>query len=178
MRRSAFAPAAEPTGRRTWRAISAAIVGRAPAQADVVGEPAGERARHRARGALFRGRFGGDAPNRRWLYLPVGSLGRQSPEAAGRHTGFHAPVTFSDTSYSSWIRWMSSQLLARLRMRIGGGSYLSTGDPRLLMGLGPAGDVARRVTVRWPSGSTTTHEDLAVGRYWLVDEETASASPL
>jgi hypothetical protein len=65
-----------------------------------------------------------------------------------------------------------------LRVRIGGGSYLSTGDPRLLMGLGSAGGAARRVSVRWPSGATTTHDDLAVDRYWLIEEETASASPL
>jgi len=68
--------------------------------------------------------------------------------------------------------------VSRWRVRIGGGSYLSTGDPRLLMGLGPAGGTVRRIKVRWPSGATTLHEDLAVDRYWVLDEEAGNASPL
>lgn len=40
---------------------------------------------------------------------------------------------------------------SRVRWRVGGGSYLSQGDPRLHFGL-PAGVTARQVRVRWPGG--------------------------
>jgi hypothetical protein len=46
----------------------------------------------------------------------------------------------------------------------GGGSYLSSSDRRLLVGLGAA-ERARRVTVTWPSGRVQTFNDL-VGRTW------------
>jgi enediyne biosynthesis protein E4 len=53
-----------------------------------------------------------------------------------------------------------------------GGSYLSSGDRRLLFGLGEA-DRVGRVTVAWPSGATQHWDALAVGRYWeLVEGET------
>ncbi|MEM6793958.1 MAG: CRTAC1 family protein, partial [Acidobacteriota bacterium] len=50
-----------------------------------------------------------------------------------------------------------------------GGSYLSAGDPRVLLGLGDR-ETALRVTVRWPSGARETFEDLAVRRYHSLRE--------
>jgi hypothetical protein len=52
----------------------------------------------------------------------------------------------------------------------GGGSYLSSGDRRVLFGLGPHGKVGR-LTIRWPSGKSQTWESLAVDRYWKLVEE-------
>jgi hypothetical protein len=46
------------------------------------------------------------------------------------------------------------------RQRKGGCSLQSSHDPRLLIGLGSAPEVAR-LTVRWPSGAKTTREHLA-----------------
>ena len=46
------------------------------------------------------------------------------------------------------------------RQRKGGCSIESAHDPRLLIGLGPAQEVAR-LTVRWPSGAVTVREHLA-----------------
>ena len=40
-----------------------------------------------------------------------------------------------------------------VRHRKGGGSYLSAGDPRLLVGIGPASRV-EGIEVRWPQGMT------------------------
>jgi hypothetical protein len=55
------------------------------------------------------------------------------------------------------------------RFARGGGSYLSSSDPRLLFGLGTA-DRVGDVTVRWPWGETQTWTGLAIGRYWELAE--------
>jgi hypothetical protein len=46
-----------------------------------------------------------------------------------------------------------------------GGSYLSSGDRRMLFGLGGA-DRVGRLTVVWPSGETQHRDGLGAGRYW------------
>jgi hypothetical protein len=51
----------------------------------------------------------------------------------------------------------------------GGGSYLSSGDRRVIFGLGSR-DRIDRLTVRWPSGKTQTWKGLAVDRYWKLRE--------
>lgn len=51
----------------------------------------------------------------------------------------------------------------------GGGSYLSSGDRRLLFGLGGR-DRIDRVSVRWPSGKVQSWDGLAVDRYWTLTE--------
>ena len=51
----------------------------------------------------------------------------------------------------------------------GGGSYISSNDPRLLIGLGEAERVDR-VVVRWPSGERTTLDGLEVGCYHRIVE--------
>jgi hypothetical protein len=57
------------------------------------------------------------------------------------------------------------------RFAVGGGSYLSSGDPRHLFGLGSATRV-RRLSVRWPSGTVQHWEGraLPVDRYWRLVE--------
>jgi hypothetical protein len=49
------------------------------------------------------------------------------------------------------------------RQRKGGCSLMSSHDPRLLIGLGPAPESVH-VTVRWPSGATSRLERLATGQ--------------
>jgi hypothetical protein len=49
-----------------------------------------------------------------------------------------------------------------------GGSYLSSGDRRILFGLGPA-TAAGRLTVTWPWGQEDHWDDLAVDRYWVLE---------
>ena len=58
----------------------------------------------------------------------------------------------------------------------GGGSYLSSGDRRVLFGLGTR-DKIERLTVRWPSGKTQSWEGLAVDRYWTLTEGEEKALP-
>jgi hypothetical protein len=54
-----------------------------------------------------------------------------------------------------------------LRAVKGGGSYLSSGDRRVVFGLGSA-DAVGRLTVRWPSGATQSWDGLGVDRYWKL----------
>jgi hypothetical protein len=51
----------------------------------------------------------------------------------------------------------------------GGGSYLSSGDRRVLFGLGSQHNVGR-LTVRWPSGKVQSWDGLAVDCYWKLTE--------
>jgi len=64
------------------------------------------------------------------------------------------------------------------RFAKGGGSYLSSSDPRILFGLGTVGHV-KRVTVRWAWGKTQTWEGLEPSAYWVLHEgePTAKRSP-
>ena len=52
----------------------------------------------------------------------------------------------------------------------GAGSYLSTNDTRLLVGLGSKTNV-RTVEVRWPGGKTQTLNSPAVDAYHIVQEK-------
>jgi hypothetical protein len=54
------------------------------------------------------------------------------------------------------------------------GSYLSSQDPRVLVGLGTASRVAS-VRVRWPSGTVEEWKDLPADRYLTLKEETSAA---
>jgi hypothetical protein len=58
----------------------------------------------------------------------------------------------------------------------GGGSYLSSGDRRVVFGLGTNNRVGR-LSVRWPSGKTQTWEGLGVDRYWDLREGEEKARP-
>jgi hypothetical protein len=58
----------------------------------------------------------------------------------------------------------------------GGGSYLSAGDRRLVVGLGAA-EKAERVTVVWPDGTREEFRDLAAGRGWRHTQGKGAAEP-
>ncbi|MDB5310028.1 MAG: repeat protein [Gemmataceae bacterium] len=57
---------------------------------------------------------------------------------------------------------------------IGGGSYLSANDRRLLLGLGEAPKLDA-VTVRWPSGKVQVFRDLPARTRWRLTEGVATA---
>jgi len=59
------------------------------------------------------------------------------------------------------------------RLRKGGTSMLSSHDPRLLIGVGPA-KVVPRVTVRWPSGIVQVVENVEVGKTTEIVEKAVS----
>jgi hypothetical protein len=61
--------------------------------------------------------------------------------------------------------------LKRSRVKVGGGSYLSSHDPRIVLGLGNR-DKMDWVEVKWPlpGGETQRFTDLPVDRYITVVE--------
>ncbi|MBI2808874.1 MAG: CRTAC1 family protein [Planctomycetes bacterium] len=61
------------------------------------------------------------------------------------------------------------------RFVVGGGSYLSAHDPRLVIGLGTA-DRIDRLTIAWSHGKTEQWpgKDFAVDKYWPVTESSAT----
>jgi hypothetical protein len=59
----------------------------------------------------------------------------------------------------------------------GGGSYLSSRDPRLHFGLGSA-EVANRVEVRWPSGRSDIYRGLAADSGYKLIEGDATPRPM
>jgi enediyne biosynthesis protein E4 len=61
--------------------------------------------------------------------------------------------------------------------RIGGGSYLSAGDPRLHFGLGDATGI-EAIEIRWPSGRVDRYTDLFADAAYLLREGEAAAHPL
>ncbi len=61
------------------------------------------------------------------------------------------------------------------RFAKGGGSYLSTSDPRLRFGLGTA-DKVGRLTVKWPHGKEEVFDGLEPGDYWRVSEGSGKAA--
>ena len=61
--------------------------------------------------------------------------------------------------------------------RTGGGSYQSSSDPRLLLGLGDA-DAVDEVEVSWPSGRVDRHADLPGDAAYLIREGDALPAPL
>ncbi|TXT34319.1 MAG: hypothetical protein FD138_1688 [Planctomycetota bacterium] len=54
-------------------------------------------------------------------------------------------------------------------MSVGGGSYLCSSDPRLLIGLGEWREPVT-LEIRWLSGEVVRHENVAIDRYWLAFE--------
>ncbi len=92
---------------------------------------------------------GADAPRHHWLGLEL--LGKQGRDVAG------AKVVVE----------VGGRRLTRFTK--GGGSYLSSGDRRVVVGLGDA-DRVGRVTVFWPWGGEQHWEGLAVDRYWRLRE--------
>jgi hypothetical protein len=61
--------------------------------------------------------------------------------------------------------------LKRSRMKVGGGSYLSSHDPREVLGIGKRTKIDK-LAVRWPqpSGHTETFTDLPIDRYITIVE--------
>ena len=65
----------------------------------------------------------------------------------------------------------------RVALRFGGGSFQSSSDPRLHVGLGAA-DRAESVEVTWPSGHVDRHAGLAADTGYTLTEGRTDPSPL
>jgi hypothetical protein len=62
--------------------------------------------------------------------------------------------------------------VVRSRLKNGGGSYLSSHDPREILGLGAA-SAPDWVEIKWPGpgGKTERFRDLAPGRYHTITQQ-------
>jgi len=92
------------------------------------------------------------APENHWLGVRL--VGKKSnPDAVGAR-----------------ITWQAGDL-KRSRLKVGGGSYLSSHDPREVLGLGKQKKIDK-LEIRWPqpSGRTETFTDLPVDRYITLVE--------
>jgi hypothetical protein len=65
----------------------------------------------------------------------------------------------------------------QVRARLGGASYLTASDPRLLFGLGRR-ERADAIEVRWPSGHVDRFPGAAANRYVTLTEGQAKAAPV
>jgi len=65
----------------------------------------------------------------------------------------------------------------RARLKTGGGSYLSSHDPREILGLGKASKVDS-VQIKWPSGQVDKLTDLPLNKYVKVVEGGQTVQPL
>ncbi len=75
------------------------------------------------------------------------------------------------------ITWQAGTL-KRSRLKIGGGSFLSSHDPREVLGIGPLTKIDR-LDIRWPqpSGKIETFTDLHVDRYITIVEGSGIKHP-
>ena len=64
----------------------------------------------------------------------------------------------------------------RSRVLLGGTSYCSASDQRLLFGMGNS-EKADVLTVYWPSGQVTSTKDVAIDRYVTIREVMSSSTP-
>src|SRR6266496_1322587 len=68
------------------------------------------------------------------------------------------------------VTWRAGDLV-RSRLKVGGGSYLSSHDPRMVLGIGKRTKI-EMLQVHWPqpSGLTETYKDLPIDRYITIVE--------
>ena len=78
------------------------------------------------------------------------------------------PTDSNPGATGATVSWRAGDM-ERSRYRASGGSYLSSHDPRELLGLGAAGR-AETIEIRWPSGTVDVLEDVAGGAYHNVIE--------
>ncbi|HKS09051.1 MAG TPA: ASPIC/UnbV domain-containing protein, partial [Pyrinomonadaceae bacterium] len=71
------------------------------------------------------------------------------------------------------ITWQTGTI-KRSRLRTGGGSYLSSHDPREILGVGPATKIDS-IQIRWPSGIVDKLTNVPLNKYVKVTEGVGQA---
>jgi hypothetical protein len=98
---------------------------------------------------------------------PVALLRNDSPEHPALRLRLEGRTSNRSAIGATVIVTIGARKLTRAV--IGGGSYLSQSDRRLVIGLG-AGNRPDFVEVRWPSGQTDRHTGLSLDQPWLLHE--------
>jgi hypothetical protein len=83
--------------------------------------------------------------------------------------GLHLVATKSNSAASGAVIIWQSGGVKRSRLRTGGGSYLSSHDPREILGIGAVTKIDS-IEIRWPSGIVDKLEDLPMASYIKVVE--------
>ena len=78
------------------------------------------------------------------------------------------PTDSNPGATGATVSWRAGDM-ERSRYRASGGSFLSSHDPREILGLGVE-DRAETIEIRWPSGTVDVLEDVAGGAYHNVIE--------
>ena len=79
-----------------------------------------------------------------------------------------SPADSNPEAIGAMLSWRAGGLV-RSRFRTSGGSYLSSHDPREILGLGTASE-AEWIEVRWPDGTLDRLEGVAAGQYLAIRE--------
>ena len=132
-------------------------------------------------GAVFsrdfsgRGMATGDFDNDGDLDVVVSNNGeaplllRNNGGSRNNWVGLRLVATKSNpAAVGAMITWRAG-MLKRSRLRTGGGSYLSSHDPRDILGIGAATKIDS-VEIRWPSGKIDTLTNLPLNQYVTVTE--------
>jgi hypothetical protein len=83
--------------------------------------------------------------------------------------GLHLIATKSNSAAVGAVITWQSGAVKRTRLKTGGGSYLSSHDPREILGIGIAAKIDW-VEIRWPSGKIDRLTNLPINRYSKVTE--------
>ena len=94
---------------------------------------------------------------------------RNDTRAGHGWVGLRLVATDSNPAAAGAILSWKAGKVERSRLRTSGGSFLSSHDPREILGLGPA-DRVDTIEIRWPSGTVDVLEDVAAGQYHEVVE--------
>jgi hypothetical protein len=100
---------------------------------------------------------------------------RNDSPSAGNHLQLALTGTRSNRDGVGARVTVTSGSGTSVRERKSGGSYLSSSDPRIHIGLGAA-TRADRVEIRWPSGTVDVLKDVPVNQLILVREGSSPAS--
>ncbi|WP_169980202.1 FG-GAP-like repeat-containing protein [Tautonia rosea] len=106
------------------------------------------------------------------------NLGPEGQASSSYHfLTLHLEGTTSNRDALGAVVTVTSSGRTQTAQRFGGGSYLSSGDPRLHFGLGPSSSPVT-VEVRWPSGQVQRFVDLAIDAAYRLVEDKPEARPL
>lgn len=135
------------------------------------------------RPALGRGAAGGDYNNDGKVDLAVSHLDhplavlRNETRTPNAFIGFELVRRMRTSAVGGRII-VTTGARSRVIPIVGGGSYLSTSDSRIVVGLGRHNGRVQ-VTVVWPGGQRESFGDLSSHRYWLLREgQRALAAPV
>jgi hypothetical protein len=83
--------------------------------------------------------------------------------------GLHLVATKSNSAAVGTVITWQSGTVKRTRLKIGGGSYLSSHDPREILGIGMATKIDS-IEIKWPSGKVDRITNPPLNKYVKVTE--------